>query len=147
MTFLQLLEKIPDIYNLICPPDKTLILRGTSKKNKDIMDNLNLEVHIQIKMLNSDKFYALLKNISKNYIITKIEFMKNKSRTYLDLDIISETCPSLNYINMYDNCFCFSSLIKFEKNLPKCKVLSCCIDTYNHLYNKKNDLYIQITII
>lgn len=101
------------------------------------MDNLNLEVHIQIKMSNQNKCYVLLKNISKNYIITKIEFMKSKSLMYIELNTISEIYPSLNYINLYNNLIGLISLNKFEKNLPKCQVLSCYIDTYNDLYNKK----------
>jgi len=46
---------------------------------------------------------------------------------YLDLDKIHQSCPSLNYINLCNHSFCFLSLKRFKKNLPKCKVLSCHI--------------------
>jgi hypothetical protein len=127
MSLLLLFEKIPDIYNKVCPPEMTLMLRETSKKIKEVMDDMGLEVHIHIKMSNCLKFYILLKNISKNYIITKVEFMKCKTYMFLDLDKIRKLCPSLNYINLCNNSFCFLSLSRFKKNLPKCKVLSCHI--------------------
>jgi len=103
------------------------MLRETSKKIKEAMDNMGLEAHINIKMSDCCKCYDLLKNISKNYIITKVEFMECNTHMYLDLDKIHQSCPSLNYINLYNYSFCFLSLKRFKKNLPKCKVLSCHI--------------------
>jgi len=127
MVLLQLLEKIPDIYKEICPPERTLMLRETSKKIKEAMDNMGLEAHVNIKMSDCRKCYVLLKNISKNYIITQVEFMKCNTYMFLDLDIIQQSCPSLTYINLCNNSFDFLSLDRFKKNLPKCKVLSCHI--------------------
>lgn len=127
MELIQLFEKIPDIYTKVCPPEMTLMLRETSKKIKETMDNMGLEAHIHIKMSDCRKFYVLLKNISIKYIITQVEFMKCNTYMFLDLDIIHQSCPSLNYINLCNNSFCFLSLNKFKKNLPKCKVLSCHI--------------------
>ncbi len=127
MVLLQLLEKIPDIYKEICPPERTLMLRETSKKIKEAMDNMGLEAHINIKMSDCRKCYVLLKNISKNYIITQVEFIKCNTYMFLDLDIINKMCPSLTHINLCNNSFCLLSLKRFKNNLPKCKVLSCHI--------------------
>lgn len=127
MVLLQLLEKIPDIYKEICPPERTLMLRKTSKKIKEAMDNMGLKVHINIKISDCRKCYVLLKNISENYIVTKVEFMECNTYMFLDLDIIRQSCPSLTYINLCNNSFCLLSLNRFKKNLPKCKVLSCHI--------------------
>jgi hypothetical protein len=127
MVLLRLFEKIPDICNKVCPPEMTLMLRETSKKIKEAMNDMGLEAHIRIKMSDCRMCYVLLKNISKNYIITKVEFMECNTHMYLDLDKIHQSCPSLNYINLYNHSFCFLSLKRFKKNLPKCKVLSCHI--------------------
>jgi hypothetical protein len=124
MALFRLFEKIPDICNKVCPPEMTLMLRETSSKFKKAMDDMGLEAHIRIKMSDCRKCYVLLKNISNNYIITKVEFMECNTHMYLDLDKIHQSCPSLTHINLCNHSFCFLSLNKFKKNLPKCKVLS-----------------------
>ena len=68
MVLLQLLEKIPDLYIKVCPPEITLMLRETSKKIKEAMDDMGLEVHIHIKTSDCRKFYVLLKNIVFNVV-------------------------------------------------------------------------------
>jgi hypothetical protein len=126
MVLSRLLE-IPDIYTKVCPPNRTLMLSKTSSEFKKAMDNMGLEAHIHIKMSDCRKCYVLLKNISENYIITEVEFIKCNTYMFLDLDIINKMCPSLTHINLCNNSFCFLSLNRFKKNLPKCKVLSCHI--------------------
>jgi len=136
MALLQLLEKIPDICTKVCPPERTLMLRETSSKFKKAMDDMGLEAHIDIKMSDCRKCYVLLKNISKNYIVTKVEFMECNTHIYLDLDKIHQSCPSLNYINLRNYSFCYLSFNRFKNNLPKCKVLSrYIVENEGPIYN------------
>ena len=115
---------IEDIFTKVCPPSKVLMLRRISKKFKDAMDNMNIEIHLKIYGFNIDNIYINLKNMHKykNYIITKIEFIRYNMFMFIDLDRISILCPSLTHLDLGPYNFDFLSLYNFQKNMPKCKI-------------------------
>ena len=115
---------IQDIFTKVCPPSKVLMLRRISKKFKDAMDNMNIEIHLKIYGFNIDNIYINLKNMHKykNYIITKIEFIRYNMFMFIDLDRISILCPSLTHLDLGPYNFDFLSLYNFQKNMPKCKI-------------------------
>jgi hypothetical protein len=113
---------IEDIFTKVCPPSKVLMLRRTSKKFKDAIDDMNIEIHLKLYGFKIDNIYINLKNMHKNHIITKIEFIRYNMFMFIDLDKIGQLCPSLTHIDLgpYDfNCL---SLNNFQKNMPKCKI-------------------------
>ena len=112
---------IEDIFTKVCPPSKVLMLRITSKKFKDAMDNMNIEIHLKIYGFNIDNIYNNLKNIHKykNYIITKIEFIRYNMFMFIDLDKIFLLCPMLTYLDLGPYEFNFSSL----NNFKNCKII------------------------
>lgn len=126
---------IEDIFTKVCPPSKVLMLRRTSKKFKDAMDNMciqvqspikgNLEttcgltVHLKIYGFNIDNIYINLKNMHKNYIITKIEFIRYNMFMFIDLDKIFILCPMLTYLDLGPYEFYFLSLNNFQN----CKII------------------------
>ena len=138
---------IQDIFTKVCPPSKVLMLRRISKKFKDAMDNMcidvqsplvtlepvllavhpnyGLNVHLKIYGFNIDNIYINLKNMHKykNYIITKIEFIRYNMFMFIDLDRISILCPSLTHLDLGPYEFDFLSLYNFQKNMPKCKII------------------------
>lgn len=124
---------IEDIFTKVCPPSKVLMLRRISKKFKDAMDNMcidvhpdhGLNVHLKIYGFNIDNIYINLKNMHKykNYIITKIEFIRYNMFMFIDLDRISILCPSLTHLDLGPYEFDFLSLYNFQKNMPKCKII------------------------
>jgi hypothetical protein len=124
MNLLQLLS-ITDIFSKVCPPDNTLMFRSISKKFKKTMNDMSLEVHIKIKSSDIDNIIKNIRDISKNYIITKIEFRKSYNIFMsINLDIICKLCPFLTHLDLgyndYDvNKFCL-------KKLPKCNVIQKC---------------------
>ena len=145
---------IEDIFTKVCPPNKVLMLRRISKKFKNAMDNMCIEVqshsetlepvftrqtvqppikgdlkpaygltvHLKIYGFNIDNIYINLKNMHKNYIITKIEFIRYNMFMFIDLDRISILCPSLTHLDLGPYDFNFLSLNNFQKNMPKCKI-------------------------
>jgi hypothetical protein len=125
-----------DIFPEVCPPDQTSmlgLLRSTSKKFKTEIDNMSLEVHIEIKSFNIDDIIKNIKEISKNYTITKIKFSKsNTILMFINLDIICELCPFLTHLDLGSNNFISYSLKEFKTNLPKCNVIQ-----YMFSYNCK----------
>ena len=85
---------------------------------------MGLEVHIKIKSSDIDNIINNLNKISKNYIITKIEFSKSYTiLMYINLDIICKLCPSLTHLDLGSNNFNSYSLKEFKTNLPKCNVI------------------------
>jgi hypothetical protein len=117
MNLLQLLS-ITDIFSKVCPPDNTLMFRSISKKFKETMNDMSLEVHIKINSSDIDNIIKNIRDISKNYIITKIEF--SKSYTILmsiNLRIIYELCPFLTHLDLGYNSY------NYLKELPKCNVI------------------------
>lgn len=97
-------ELIARYFTKVCPPSKVLMLRRISKKFKDAIDNMRIEVqpplkgaleslketvHLKIYGFKIDNIYNNLKNINKNYIITKIEFIRYNMFMFIDLDKIS----------------------------------------------------------
>ena len=83
---------------------------------------MSLEVHIEIKSFNIDDIIKNIKEISKNYTITKIKFSKsNTILMFINLDIICEICPFLTHLDLGSNNFI--SLKEFKTNLPKCNVI------------------------
>ena len=128
---------IEDIFTKVCPPSKVLMLRRTSKKFKDAMDNMCIEVqphikgdlettcgltvHLKIYGFNIDNIYNNLKNMHKykNYIITKIEFIRYNMFMFIDLDKISILCPSLTHLDLGPYKFDFLSLNNFQN----CKII------------------------
>ena len=123
---MKLLEDllIEDIFTKVCPPNKVLMLRIISKKFKDAIDNMKIEIHLKIYGFNIDNIYNNLKNIHeyKNFIITKIEFIRYNMFMFIDLDKISLLCPSLTHLDLGPYEFNFLSLNNFQKNMPKCKL-------------------------
>jgi hypothetical protein len=115
---------IEDIFTKVCPPNKVLMLRRISKKFKDAIDNMNIEIHLKIYGFNIDNIYNNLKIMHeyKNYIITKIEFIRYNMFMFIDLNKISILCPSLTYLDLGPYEFNFLSLNNFQKNMPKCKL-------------------------
>lgn len=115
---------IEDIFTKVCPPSKVLMLRKTSKKFKDAIDDMSIEIHLKIYGFNIDNIYINLKNMHKykNYIITKIEFIRYNMFMFIDLDKISILCPSLTHLDLGPYKFDFLSLNNFQKNMPKCKI-------------------------
>ena len=114
---------IEDIFTKVCPPSKVLMLRRISKKFKDAIDDMRIEVHLKIYALRIDNIYMNLKNINKNYIITKIEFIRYNMFMFIDLDKISILCPSLTHLDLGPYEFNFLSLNNFQKNMSKCKII------------------------
>ena len=128
---------IEDIFTKVCPPNKVLMLRRISKKFKDAIDKMNIEVqpplkgalesaygltvHLKIYGFNIDNIYNNLKIMHeyKNYIITKIEFIRYNMFMFIDLDKISILCPSLTHLDLGPYEFNFFSLEKF----PNCKII------------------------
>lgn len=112
---------IEDIFTKVCPPSKVLMLRRTSKKFKDAMDNMNIEIHLKIYGLNIDNIYNNLKNMHKykNNIITKIEFIRYNMFMFIDLDKIFLLCPMLTYLDLGPYEFYFLSLNNFQN----CKII------------------------
>ena len=128
---------IQDIFTKVCPPSKVLMLRRISKKFKDAMDNMNIEihpslkgsldpacgltVHLKIYGYNIDNIYNNLKNMHKykNYIITKIEFIRYNMFMFIDLDKIFILCPMLTYLDLGPYEFYFLSLNNFQN----CKII------------------------
>lgn len=112
---------IEDIFTKVCPPSKVLMLRKTSKKFKDVMDNMNIEIHLKIYGFNIDNIYNNLKNMHKykNYIITKIEFIRYNMFMFIDLDKIFLLCPMLTYLDLGPYEFNFLSLNNFQN----CKII------------------------
>lgn len=112
---------IQDIFTKVCPPSKVLMLRRISKKFKDAMDNMNIEIHLKIYGLNIDNIYNNLKNMHKykNYIITKIEFIRYNMFMFIDLDKIFILCPMLTYLDLGPYEFYFLSLNNFQN----CKII------------------------
>lgn len=112
---------IEDIFTKVCPPSKVLMLRITSKKFKDAMDNMNIEIHLKIYGFNIDNIYNNLKNMHKykNYIITKIEFIRYNMFMFIDLDKIFLLCPSLTHLDLGPYEFNFLSLNNFQN----CKII------------------------
>ena len=146
---------IEDIFTKVCPPSKVLMLRRTSKKFKDAMDNMCLEVqpplkgalettrglsvqsssetlesarglsvHLKLYGFKIDNIYINLKNMHKNYIITKIEFIRYNMFMFIDLDKISILCPSLTHLDLGPYDFDLLRLHNFQKNMPKCKIIT-----------------------
>jgi hypothetical protein len=130
---------IEDIFTKVCPPSKVLMLRRISKTFKDAIDDMRiggltvqsnktlesayrLTVHLKIYGFNIDNIYINLKNMHKNYIITKIEFIRYNMFMFIDLDKISILCPSLTHLDLGPYDFNFESLNNFQKNMPKCKI-------------------------
>ena len=120
---MKLLEDllIEDIFTKICHPNKVLMLRRISKKFKDAIDKMNIEIHLKIYGFNIDNIYNNLKIMHeyKNYIITKIEFIRYNMFMFIDLDKISILCPSLTHLDLGPYEFNFFSLDKF----PNCKII------------------------
>ena len=116
-----------DVYSKVCPPDQTSmlgLLRSTSKKLKALIDNMSLEVHIKIKSSDIDNIIKNIKKISKNYIITKIEFSKSYTiLMFINLDIIRKLCPFLTHLDLGSNHSYDFGLERFKTNLPKCNVI------------------------
>ena len=140
---------IEDIFTKVCPPSKVLMLRRTSKKFKDAMDNMfvkvqshsetlepvllavqpsikgdlettrGLTVHLKIYGFNIDNIYNNLKNMHKNYIITKIEFIRYNMFMFINLDKIFILCPMLTYLDLGPYEFYFLSLNNFQN----CKII------------------------
>ena len=112
---------IEDIFTKVCPPSKVLMLKITSKKFKDAMDNMNIEIHLKIYGLNIDNIYNNLKNMHKykNNIITKIEFIRYNMFMFIDLDKIFLLCPMLTYLDLGPYEFYFLSLNNFQN----CKII------------------------
>ena len=112
---------IQDIFTKVCPPSKVLMLRRISKKFKDAMDNMNIEIHLKIYGFNIDNIYNNLKNMHKykNYIITKIEFIRYNMFMFIDLDKIFLLCPSLTHLDLGPYEFNFLSLNNFQN----CKII------------------------
>jgi len=113
---------IEDIFTKVCPPSKVLMLRRISKTFKDAIDDMRIEIHLKIYGFNIDNIYINLKNMHKNYIITKIEFIRYNMFMFIDLDKISILCPSLTHLDLGPYDFNFESLNNFQKNMPKCKI-------------------------
>jgi hypothetical protein len=130
---------IEDIFTKVCPPSKVLMLRRISKTFKDAIDDMRiggqtvqsnktlesahrLTIHLKIYGFNIDNIYINLKNMHKNYIITKIEFIRYNMFMFIDLDKISILCPSLTHLDLGPYDFNFESLNNFQKNMPKCKI-------------------------
>jgi hypothetical protein len=130
---------IEDIFTKVCPPSKVLMLRRISKTFKDAIDDMRiggqtvqsnktlesahrLTVHLKIYGSRIDNIYNNLKNLNKNYIITKIEFIRYNMFMFIDLDKISILCPSLTHLDLGPYDFNFESLNNFQKNMPKCKI-------------------------
>ena len=116
-----------DVYSKVCPPDQTSmlgLLRSTSKKLKALIDSMGLEVHIKIKSSDIDNIIKNIKKISKNYIITKIEFSKSYTiLMFINLDIIRKLCPFLTHLDLGCNHSYDFGLERFKINLPKCNVI------------------------
>jgi hypothetical protein len=112
---------IEDIFTKVCPPNKVLMLRRTSKTFKNAIDDMKIEVHLKIYGFNIDNIYNNLKIMHKykNYIITKIEFIRYNMFMFIDLDKISILCPSLTHLDLGPYEFNFFSLVKF----PNCKII------------------------
>jgi hypothetical protein len=112
---------IEDIFTKVCPPSKVLMLRRISKTFKDAIDDMKIEVHLKIYGFNIDNIYINIKNMHKykNYIITKIEFIRYNMFMFIDLDKISILCPSLTHLDLGPYEFNFFSLVKF----PNCKII------------------------
>ena len=112
---------IEDIFTKVCSPSKVLMLRITSKKFKDAMDNMNIEIHLKIYGFNIDNIYNNLKNMHKykNYIITKIEFIRYNMFMFIDLDKIFLLCPMLTFLDLGPYEFNFLSLNNFQN----CKII------------------------
>lgn len=112
---------IEDIFTKVCPPSKVLMLRKTSKKFKDAIDDMSIEIHLKIYGFNIDNIYINLKNMHKykNYIITKIEFIRYNMFMFIDLDKISILCPSLTHFDLGPYEFNFLSLNNFQT----CKII------------------------
>ena len=110
---------IEDIFTKVCPPSKVLMLRRISKKFKDMIDDTRIEVHLKIYGFNIDNIYNNLKTMHKNFIITKIEFIRYNMFMFIDLDKISILCPSLTHLDLGPYEFNFLSLNNFQK----CKII------------------------
>jgi hypothetical protein len=110
---------IEDIFTKVCPPSKVLMLRKISKKFKDAIDDMNIEIHLKIYGFNIDNIYNNLKTMHKNHIITKIEFIRYNMFMFIDLDKISILCPSLTYLDLGPYEFNFLSLNNFQT----CKII------------------------
>ena len=169
---------IEDIFTKVCPPSKVLMLRRTSKKFKDAIDDMSIKVqppfkralesahglsvqsssetlesahglsvqstsetlesvhgltvHLKLYGFGIDNIYINLKNMHKNYIITKIEFIRYNMFMFIDLDKISILCPSLNHLDLGPYDFDLLSLNKFQKNMPKCKII------HNYTFGQEN---------
>jgi len=94
----------------------------TVQSNKTLESTYGLTVHLKIYGFNIDNIYINLKNMHKNYIITKIEFIRYNMFMFIDLDKISILCPSLTHLDLGPYDFNFESLNNFQKNMPKCKI-------------------------
>ena len=158
-----------DVYSKVCPPDQTLMLRSTSKKLKALIDSMGLEVHIKIKSSDIDNIIKNLNKISKNYIITKIEFSKSYTiLMFINLDIIRKLCPFLTHLDLGSNHSYDFGLERFKTNLPKCNVIqymfssdckrikekreyafgrTYCYEWYNHNKLHKFRLYNNLVLI
>ena len=150
-----------DVYSKVCPPDQTSmlgLLRSTSKKLKALIDSMGLEVHIKIKSSDIDNIIKNIKKISKNYIITKIEFSKSYTiLMFINLDIIRKLCPFLTHLDLGSNHSYDFGLERFKTNLPKCNVIQYMFSsdckrikekreyafgtTYCYEWNYHNDVY------
>ena len=85
---------------------------------------MGLEVHIKIKSSDIDNIIKNLNKISKNYIITKIEFSKSYTiLMFINLDIIRKLCPFLTHLDLGSNHSYDFGLERFKTNLPKCNVI------------------------
>lgn len=126
MSLLKVLS-IADIYSKVYPPYKTVMLgmlRSTSNQFKTEIDNMSLEVHIKINSSDIDNIIKNIKEISKNYTITKIKFSKSYTiLMFINLDIIRKLCPFLTHLDLGSNNFNSYRLQEFKTNLPKCNVI------------------------
>ena len=145
MDLLEIFET--GIVSEILPTDiyAILMLRITSKKCKKVIDEKNCKVDVCLKKcdLSLEDFFKILKKISDNFIINRLELQHCKLKTIINhntyrhykdnfcydfsyFDIIFKLCPFLSYLSFKDNLMVpfFYLLDKFKSDMPHCKVSS-----------------------
>jgi hypothetical protein len=152
MDLLEIFEKELVSENLFLDLYAILMLRTTSKKYKELIDNKSHKVDVCLKKCDIllDDFSKILKNISDNFIINKLDIQNcifidifnkfdiqnsnpkiynlknNNLEKHIKLhNIIKDCCPFLTQLNFGNHLICPHPyyLYSFKILLPQCKVL------------------------
>jgi hypothetical protein len=152
MDLLEIFEKELVSENLFLDLYAILMLRTTSKKYKELIDNKSHKVDVCLKkcdiLLND--FSKILKNISDNFIINKLDIQncifidifnkfdiqnsnpkiynlkKNNLEQHIKLhNIIKDFCPLLTRLHLGNNLICpyLYYLYSLKRLFPQCEVL------------------------